>query len=150
MAFVVDFSKVEESKSFEIPEGKYLAKVESVNVSDKEGDSGFYFLIWRLKITTAPAKNLHINHITSLKPSALFNLRDTLTALGVNVPKGKVKLNASLFSKFKGRELGIEVYEREKNGKTYPNVKNVFPKAEYSTSSVDEDDDFDDDDELSF
>lgn len=116
----VDFSGVEESSSYDIAPGKYKARVEDVEL--KTGDKAPY-LQWNLKIMSGTASGLHINHITSLSPNALFGLRDTLIAMGVNVPKAAVSIDPS---KFIGKTFGIETFMNKKDGKEYANVKKVF------------------------
>jgi len=137
----VDFSNVEESSNAEVQPGKYKARIEEV--TKEEGQKAPY-LKWKLKITNGQAKGLHINHITSLSPSALFNLRDTLIALGISVPKSAVVIDPN---KFVGKILGIDVVMRPYEGKDYPNVKKVY--AIDSMPEVVETDSLDDDDEVS-
>lgn len=149
MKLNLDFSTVSDDKAT-VPQGKYVAKVESITQED--GKSGYAYLKWELKIVKGTAKGLHVNHITSLKPSAMFNLRNTLTACGVNVPKSAVSLDTR---KLIGKTLGIEVEDREYEGNVYPNVKKTFPADEYSAdvamaSTVEDDDEipFSSEDEL--
>lgn len=136
----VDFTGVADGAvGFDIKPGKYVAKVVDVEYVEK-GKSGYPYLKWTLSIAEGVHKSARINHITSLKPEALFNLRNTLIACGMEVPKAAVSID---FDKLKGRILGIEVFIRETDDGEYPNIKNVFaPKA------VDEDGEEDDDDEV--
>jgi len=120
--FKVDFSELEEGKA-EIQPGKYKARIEEIT---KEDGAKAPYLKWKLKIMNGSAKGLHINHITSLAPNALFNLRDTLVALGISVPKAAVAIDPD---KFIGKMLGIEVAMRPYDGKEYPNVKKVYSVA---------------------
>jgi len=115
----VDFSELEE-RSTEIQPGKYKACIEEI--TKEEGQKAPY-LKWKLKITNGLAKGLHINHITSLAPNALFNLRDTLIALDIKVPKSAVTIDPS---RFIGKTLGIEVVMRSYEGKEYPNIRKVY------------------------
>ena len=126
--FKVDFTGVEDKDFPEIAPGKYLAKVEEIS---KEEGSEYPYLKWKLSIVSGGAKGLHINHITSLKPSALFNLRNTLIALGLNVPKSAVNIDPD---KLVGKTMGIEVIMRPYEGKEYPNVKKTFPASEFTES----------------
>ena len=103
MALTVDFSKVSDG----VEVGTYVAKVKKI--TKEEGKKAPY-LKWELIITNGRSKGLGINHITTLKPDALFGLRDTLKALGIEVPKAAVKLD---FKKLVGKPLGIEVGMRE-------------------------------------
>ncbi len=114
-AWTIDFSGVSDGGTIE--PGKYVAKVK--NITKEDGKSGYPYLKWELVIASGSAKGLHINHITTLKPEGLFNLRNTLIACGLNVPKSVVKLDPK---KIIGKQLGIEVKLREYDGKEYPNV----------------------------
>lgn len=138
----LDFSEVEDTP--EILPGKYLVKVKSI---EKKEGSEYPYLQWELTIVSGKGKGLNIRHITSLKPSALFNLRNTLVALGLNVPKSAISLDPD---KLIGRQMGVEVTMRPYEGKDYPNVKKTFPASEFSKEdlkptsvAVDEDDDED-------
>lgn len=127
--FKVNFADVEESGSYDIPNGKYKVRVEEIEL--KDGDKAKY-LLWKLKIMSGTAAGMHINHITSLSPNALFALRDTLVAMGINVPKAAVNIDPD---KFIGKTFGIEVIQRTHEGKEYPNVKKTFPLSEFSEFS---------------
>ncbi len=142
--FKIDFSGVEDVDFGEIAPGKYLAKVKEIT---KEEGSSYPYLKWNLVIASGKAKGLHINHITSLSPKALFNLRHTLLAIGLKVPKSAVNIDPD---KLVGKTLGIETYMKDFDGKEYANVKKVFPASEFTetitpsaidTPMVDGDDD---------
>lgn len=133
MKLNLDFSKVESGGG--IKEGKYIAVVEEIT----KGEGKEYpYLKWNLKILNGGAKGLHINHFTTLKPSGLFNLRNTLEACGLKVPKSAVSLD---INKLVGKKLGIEVIMRETDGKEYPNVKKTFKAEEFKEVSEVSDDD---------
>ena len=123
----VDFTNVAEGGgNFDIAPGRYIAKVVDVKL-EGPGQSGFKYLKWELSIAEGVHKNARINHITTLKPEGLFSLRDTLTACGLNIPKGPVSFDPA---KLTGKTLGIDVGIREYDGKEYPNVKGVYNPAE--------------------
>src|SRR5690606_25506002 len=87
---VIDFSQVDEGGS-RIPAGEYVVKVAKAEI--RNGESGYQYISWTLEIISGEYKGKKAYHNTSLKPEALFNLRNFLTALGVSVPKGKMTLN---------------------------------------------------------
>lgn len=124
--FKVDFGGLED-KATEVVTGRFTTKIEKIEL--KEGTKARY-LEWSLLFVDGKNKGLHVRHITSLSPNALFNLRDTLEALGVKVPKAAVAIDPD---KFIGKYLGVEIVMREYEGKEYPNVKKVFPAAEVAT-----------------
>lgn len=122
----VDFTGVEDKSGYDsIVPGKYLVAVESI--SKEEGDE-YPYLQWSLKIMAGTCKGLHIRHITSLKPSALFNLRNTLTSLGLKVPKAAISLDPD---KLIGAQMGVEVFLKPYEGKEYANVKKTFLASEF-------------------
>ena len=143
----VDFSGVSESGGVAV--GKHIAKV--VGITKEAGDE-YPYLKWDLVVVGGVSNKLHINHITSLKPSALFNLRNTLEALGMTVPKAAISFDPDALV---GKTLGIEVFLKDVDGKEYSNIKKVFkPEGKASKAPVadeDEDleidDDFDDEDD---
>lgn len=127
MTFTVDFSSVSDEKGKVTP-GVYVAKVKEI--TKEQGASGYPYLKWNLLICSGKAKGLHINHITTLKPAGLFNLRNTLIACGLNVPKSVVKVDPN---QLKGRTLGIKVEMRKINdGNEYPNVVKTMPASDVS------------------
>lgn len=135
----VDFTGVSDGggADFDIKPGKYHVEVIEVTV-EGPGTSGYKYLKWVLSITEGVHKKARINHITTLKPEGLFNLRNTLMACGLTIPKSAISFDPD---KLVGKEFGIEVVMRadKKTGDEYPNVKNVF-------SLEDEEDGEDDDD----
>lgn len=138
----VDFTDVSDSMGAVAP-GKYIARVKAIT---KEEGAKAPYLKWELQILSGSAKGLSINHITSLSANALFNLRDTLLAIGVKVPKSAVAIDTD---KFIGKQLGIEVVLRKVDDKEYPNIKKVYSMAEASAKkevapAVEEDVDFPD------
>lgn len=124
----VDFSGVSDSEYAQ--PGKYIAKVKDIT---KESGKEYPYLKWELVIMSGKSKGASINHITSLKPSALFNLRNTLIACGFNIPKSAIAID---FDKVKGKTLGIEVTNREYEGKDYANVKSVFPPSDLTEVTI--------------
>ena len=117
----VDFSNVSEGGSFRIPAGEYVAKVKKVEKRVSES-SGKPYLNWELEIISGDknVKGKVIYHVTSLQPQALFNLRNVLIALGIDVPKKSINLD---LSKLKGKVLGIVVEDDEYRGEDGRKVK---------------------------
>lgn len=127
--FRVDFSGV--SDSMEVKNGKYKAKVKSIT---QEEGKDYPYLKWTLVLLTGSAKGAEVSHITSMKPSALFNLRNTLIACGFNIPKSAVTFDPA---KVIGKTLGVEITQREYEGREYPNVKKTFPAGDFEMETVD-------------
>lgn len=114
----VDFSGLEDRSC--VAPGRYIAVVKSVEL--KPGTNAPY-IEWILAIADGTFKGLHVKHITSLSASALFNLRNTLTALGVTVPKSAVNLDLDAYI---GKPLGIETFIEPYQGTDYAKVSKTF------------------------
>lgn len=118
---VIDFTNVEEG-GFAVPNGKYVVKVKKIE--QKTSAAGAAYFNWELMILQGPHKGKKLFHITSLKAAALFNLRNTLIALGVPVPKGKLKLDLKALI---GKIMGVTVVNEQYEGKDRPKIKDTFP-----------------------
>lgn len=133
----IDFTGVSEGGGYDVSVGKHEAKVQSI--SQEDGASGYPYLKWMLVITSGKDKGKLISHITTLKPEGLFNLRNTLLACGLDIPKSAVSFDPD---KLKGKTLGIEVViTKGKDGADYPNVKKTFRLEEEDAEEPEEDDD---------
>ena len=129
-AWKIDFSGVEDYGDV-LPSGQYAAMVRSVE--RKPGTESPY-LEWVLVVAKGEHKGKTIKYITSLSPKALFNLRNFLICLGIDVPKSSINLDPDKVIK---RTLGIEVGPRPNKDKTktYQSVVNVFPLTSSGTST---------------
>jgi len=66
-----------------IPEGIYLARLFEVEVSDKVGDSGYHYWIWKFRIEEEGYKGREQWTNTSLSPKAAFAVGGMFKAFGV-------------------------------------------------------------------
>lgn len=127
-----------------IPEGDYAFKIISHEVKKKEGATSRY-LNWRLQVSKGPKKGSPMYYITSLKPDALWNLRNFIhAATGKNVAGKSVEFNAE---KLYGKEVGGSVIDDEYEGKIRSKLDTVFPIEELSDTEEDDDEDEDTDEE---
>lgn len=115
----VDFTGVESSGK--VAEGRQRAEVIECEVKTSE-NTGNDYINWKLK-----AKGGNIYHTTSLQPQSLWNLRNTLEAMGLEVPEAAIDLD---LSEYPGMELGIEVENETYQGKKRPRIIDVFPVDE--------------------
>lgn len=115
----VDFTGVEASGN--VKAGRQLAEVSEVELKTSES-SGNDYLNWKLK-----AKGGAIYHTTSLQPQSLWNLRNMLEAMGMEVPEAALELD---LTEFPGMELGVEVEHETYQGKKKPIVVDLFPAEE--------------------
>src|SRR5690606_16193666 len=84
------------------PEGIHRVRVEDVTPEISTRSEKPY-LAWKFR-TVGGSHRLY--HNTSLQPQALFNLKQVLVALGVEVPSSVMRLN---LDKLVGRECYVEV-----------------------------------------
>lgn len=134
----VDFSDVEDrregGKAAHVPTGDYLLKVVGCELKTKEGATSKY-LNWRLTIH-APDKYKNagsIWHVTSLKPEALWNLRNFLEDLGVKVPKSQVEVPIAAIVQ-KGLIIGATLDDDEYEGKTKSKIQATFKKDAFQVT----------------
>jgi hypothetical protein len=143
-AVVVDFSDTESrggkkgGRSAHLPEGDYTAKV-------KEAAFGHSSEKW---VITGPnsSKGKTIRDSLWLSDKALWRVRQTLEALGLQVPSKKVKVNPKSMI---GKEAAITLEDEEWEGKVRSRIVDCFALAEYEelTESGEEELDEDEEDE---
>lgn len=126
-SLTVDFTDAEERGSYSIPEGTYVFVVKEV--SEEVGqDSGAPYLKWVVSVASGPHKGTVLYENTSLKPKALWKLRDLLQAMGEQVPKGKMEL--SPLSQFVGSKFSASVADEEYDGKVRSRILEYVGAAE--------------------
>lgn len=118
-AIKVDFTGVESSGS--VAEGRQLLTVKEVELKTSES-SGNDYLNWKFG-----AKGGAVYHSTSLQPQALWNLRNVLEALGMDVPESTLELD---LTEFVGMECGAEIEHEKYQGKKKPVIVDLFPVEE--------------------
>lgn len=143
----VDFSNVEDRReggsAAHVPEGDYLLKVVGCELKDNKDKTSKY-LSWRCQITE-PSKYRSAGsvwHTTSLKPEALWNLRNFMEDLGLNVPKKAVDIPIAAIVK-KQLVFGATLADDEYNGKIKSKIAATFKKDAFEGASGEatEDDD---------
>lgn len=153
----VDFSGVEGEpggrRRKQVPEGDYAAKITKWEKGWKNNDkSNAPYFRWVMTISQGERKGTPVyGFLTSLKPEALFNLRNLIwAATGKNVA-GK---SGYAFDpdKLIGKEVAITVEDEEftdKNDKVRisSRVVDVQPVSSLESDEEEEDDDEDEDDE---
>lgn len=116
-----------------VAEGEYT--VEVVNVEEKEGQNAPY-LSWEFKIVGGKFDGAKLYNNTSLAPQALWNLRGTLEALGLEVPDDDTDMELEdLIGKTCGVEVGHEMYD----GKKMARITDIHPAAEEDDDNADDD-----------
>jgi hypothetical protein len=66
-----------------VPEGMYIGQLTEVDVSDKEGPSGFHYWTWDFKIMDEGYEGKTVRYISSLSPKARFSFGLAFAAFGV-------------------------------------------------------------------
>ena len=134
-----------------VPEGDYLVKI--VQVERKKGErSGAAYYNWKFQIVEdAQGKTKHagvpLYYVTSLKPEALFNLRNLIHAAteGKRNTAGKVA-NFDRESLI-GKQIGVTVEDDEYEGKIRSRAVDVMPKSQLVAEEEDEEEDEEDEEE---
>lgn len=119
-AVKVDFTGVEASGN--LAEGRYLFTVDGIPEIKTSESSGNDYINWRFKAASGS-----VWHITSLAPQALFNLRNTLEALGVEVEETAMELD---LTEYEGLTCGGEVEHEVYGGKKRARLIDIFPESE--------------------
>lgn len=85
----VDFSGVSDGDGFDpLPDGTYNCNVFDVTVEETKAKDGHY-LNWQLKITDDGYNNRRVFYNTSLKPQALWKLKQVLNRIAPDMDWGE-------------------------------------------------------------
>lgn len=149
-AVVVDFSDTESrggkkgGRSAHLPEGDYTAKVKSAEFGhSSEKETPGIMMVWAI---TGPnsAKGKTIRDSLWLTDKSLWRVRQTLEALGLQVPSKKVKVNPKSMV---GKEAAITLEDEEYEGKVRSRVVDCFSLSEYEELDTSADEDLDEDED---
>lgn len=112
-----------------VPEGDYILKI--VDCTEETGErSGAKYLRWTFAINEGEHKGKRLRMNTSLKPDALWNLRNLIhAAMGKNVAGKAVNFDPETLY---GKVVGGAVEDNEFNDRITSQVASVFPKEEAS------------------
>lgn len=116
----VDFTGVEASGN--VPEGRFLLTVSGTPEVKTSENSGNDYINWKFQTSKGV-----VWHMTSLAPQALFNLRNTLEALGLEVDESVMDLD---LTEMDGLTCGGEVEHEVYGGKKRARLVDLFPEAE--------------------
>ena len=145
----IDMTDVEEKRSGDrVDPGDYTVKIMSAEV--KESQAGKKYINLKTNIDgKGEFKGSTIYHTCSLQPQALWNLRNTLEAMGISVPKKVISLR---LRSLVGKKFGATIDDEEYEGTTRSKIVDVFKpgvakkKAE-AEEELDEDDEEDEEEE---
>lgn len=117
-----------EERSFDVvPEGVYVGRLFEVEVSDKEGDSGFHYWIWKFKLEKEGYQGKEARFFTSLSPKAAFSIGGAFKAFGVPADTHTDEL-LNRRAKLQISQAVIEKGSRK--GQIGNNVDNLLPFAD--------------------
>jgi hypothetical protein len=153
-SYKIDFGEVPKERrkrGKRIPEGDYLFKIVKADRRKKEGGSSYYFS-WTFQLIEdsrggTKYAGLPFYYITSLKPEALFNLRNLILAAS----DGKTNVAGKVMNfdpaKLYGKKIGGTVEDDEYDGKMRSHVVDIFPPSELEAAEEEEDEDEDEEEE---
>lgn len=148
----IDFSGVPQeigARAKHIPPGDYAVKIVSVEKKWKNNDkSNPAYFSWKFQVAEGPEKGAPLYFITSLKPEALFNLRNLIfAAKGKNVAGKAVAFDPESLV---GSRVLCTVEDDEYEGKIrsravdVQGIKEEADEEEEETEVETEDEDLDD------
>lgn len=119
----VDFKGVEGRRSL-IPDGEYSVAVEEITKSTSE--AGNDNIEWKFSVVSEDSKlnNAKLWYNTSLLPQSLWNLRNLLETLGVEVPDGPLDID---FKELVGLEMMAVVEADTYEGKKRSKIVDFYP-----------------------
>lgn len=123
----VDFTGVEANGK--VAEGRHLLTVDGVP-EIKKSESGNDYINVKFKATGGS-----LWHTCSLQPQALFNLRNTMESLGLEVEESVMDID---LSEWDGLTCGGEVEHESYGGKKRARIVDLFPEAELEESEEEE------------
>jgi hypothetical protein len=119
----VNLNEVEDQSGDIHPEGETLVRIVDSEIRDnKAGDA--QYLNWRLKVLNSEnTRPLYL--ITSLKPAALWNLKNLVTACGVS----EFSMDGFDTTDLHGCELYVQIKNEEYDGQMRNKVNGPYKRA---------------------
>lgn len=108
----VDFTGVESGQK-KIPEGTYSVSLDEATIEKSSGGNNYIKMVF--SVVEGKFKGSKLYHNCSLLPQALFNLKQVLQALGLDVPDKAYDLN---LREILGLTCEVEVVHEAYEGKT--------------------------------
>lgn len=146
-AKALDMTDVKDGGSFNkgrVPSGDYLAKVVKVDDAKvKKGDNEGQDQ-WLFTIQLEQFKSRKYPYYCTLTPNQLWKVRNLCTAVGIVVPKKRVKIDPN---KLLNRLIAVTMEDDEYEGKEQSVIAAVFPASELESTEPDLPDQEDDEEE---
>ena len=125
----IDFTGVE-SGGRSIPDDDYLMQV--LSIEEKESQEGNAYLAWKWMVAEGPFKGATVYDNTSLKPTALWRLKQLLECLGIDVSGGKMSLS---FKEYIGKTCLVKIANETYQGKEKPRIADFLRGSTLATES---------------
>ena len=139
----IDFTGVDKEirsggRAARVPEGDYLAKPVKAELRKSE-KSGSRYISWRFQIVEPKKyKGKTLYDRTSLKPDALWNLRNLIfSAVGKNIAGSVLNFDPEVIY---GKTLMVTVEDDEYEGKVRSQIVDYQPKKKYKAGDEEEED----------
>ncbi|AWY05225.1 hypothetical protein SEA_MARGARET_45 [Gordonia phage Margaret] len=140
----VDFTNVSEGSGLRtrrLPAGEYLAVIKDVEYAESKKSQQPQ---WVFKISPVNHPGAIYPYYVGLTAEQAWKLRAVLTAIGVNVPKKAISVDAK---KLVGKKLGVILEDDEYEGKEKSVIDAVIPVTEVDEAPVKKQADDEPDDE---
>lgn len=121
-----------------IADNQYILTVNEVPTLETSPESGNQYIKWCFSVAEGKYKGRKLWHNTSLQPQALFNLRNLLEAMEVEVEEGDMDID---LDDFEGVSVGAIVVNEKYEGKDRPRVSEFIRAEDVEASDEDEDED---------
>jgi hypothetical protein len=126
-----------------VPSGDYLAKIVKVEDGEVKNGDNAGAAMWVFTVVLEDYKARKFPYRCTLTPNQLWKVRNLCTAVGVSVPKKKVKIDPN---KLTNKLLAVTMEDGEYKGREQSEVAAVFPASELE-GHVEPDIDEEEDDE---
>jgi hypothetical protein len=120
----VDLSKTKERVL--TPEGRYSASIEEATVETNKAGDGEY-IQFKFAISEGKYEGNKVITNCSLKPQALFSLKNLLSAIGFSIPKKAFDLD---LNDLIGQECDIQISHEMYEGKRKPKITEFYSSEE--------------------
>lgn len=138
----VDFSGIETRKR--VPSGDYV--IGPREITEEKGEKAKY-LAWQFEVKKGPCKGGTLFYNTSEAPNALWNLKNVLESMEIEVPDGVMDLDLKQIINDEptcGCTVELGTFE----GKPQSRIVDIFPADQVEEIEEDDDDSDDDDDKV--
>jgi hypothetical protein len=147
-AHIVDMTDVKDGggafNKARVPSGDYLAKIVKVDdATVKDGDNKGQPQ-WLFTVVLEDYKSRKYPYYCTLVPNQLWKVRNLCTAVGIAVPKKRVKIDPN---RLLNKLIAVTMEDDEYNGREQSVIAAVFPASELEPQSAEDIEDEDEDED---